>query len=319
MAEAGGTDRAGAGIRFGVSAPGFTDPAQLAIRARWAERAGFSTFALSDHLNGASPFVTLMAIAAATERIRLGTLVVNNDLRHPAILAQDVATLDLLSGGRVELGLGAGWALAEYRRAGITYDAPAARVSRLSETVAALRLLFAGELVSTDGPHVRLDNHYTVPRPPQGARLPLLIGGNGTRLLTLAASQADIVAFTGFSPDREGQNQRTHFTRSGLADRVALVRRVAAEQGRQPELNILIQSLIVDDDREYVAHNLAQRSNTSVMEMLTCPFLVFGTVEEICGQLLRLKEEHGITYVTVFEPYADDAAKVIAAIDTYSL
>ncbi len=306
-----------AGMRFGLSAPGFADPAQLVARARWAESSGFATFAVSDHLNGASPFVTLQAVAAATTTIRLGTLVINNDFRHPAVLAQDAATVDLLSDGRLELGIGAGWARAEYERAGLAYDPPAVRIERLRETVTALRTLLSGELATLDGPHVNLRGHYTTPRPPQGASLPLLIGGNGDALLTLAAEQADIVGFTGFSPDREGHNQPTHFTRSGLADRVALVRRASAHRERPPELNLLLQSLTVTDDREYLATTLAQRRNASPVEMLTCPFLAFGTVEEICGQLLRLRDEHGITYITVFNPYADDTARVIAALDAF--
>jgi probable F420-dependent oxidoreductase len=301
-------------MRFGISAAGFNDIGQLVERARWAERAGFSTFAVSDHLNAPSAFVTLQAVSGATSRVRLGTLVVNNDLRHPAVLAQDAATIDALSDGRLELGIGAGWALAEYRRAGIAYDPPAARVDRLHETVVALRQLFGGDVVSTPGPHVRLQDHYVVPRPPQGRRIPLLVGGNGDRLLTLAAEHADIVGFTGFSPDREGANVRTHFSRSGLADRVALVRRHAAGREAPPELNVLLQALIVTDDREYLAHTMAQRQNQAMVEVLTCPFLAFGTVEEICGQLLRLRDDYGIGYVTVFNQHADDAAKVVAAL-----
>src|ERR1700759_4304120 len=124
---------------FAISPPGLGDRAALVERAQWAEEAGFSTFAVSDHLNAASPFVTLQAIAGATHRLRLGTLGVNNDLRPLAVLAQDAATVDRLSGGRLELGLGAGWALPEYQRAGIAYDAPGTRVERLRETVLALR------------------------------------------------------------------------------------------------------------------------------------------------------------------------------------
>lgn len=302
-------------IRFGLSAAGFSSHQQLLERARWAEQAGFSTFSVSDHLNAASPFITLQAVADATSTLRLGTLVLNNDFRHPAVLAQEAATLDRLSGGRLELGLGAGWTLPEYRRAGISYDLPGVRIDRLAETVAALGLLFAGETVTTPGPHVRLANHVLAPSPTQSP-VPLLIGGNGTRLLTLAAHHAHIVSFTGFSPDLEGANVRTHFSRAGLADRVGLVRRQSQLANRpvSPELNILLQSLLITEDREYLARTMAMRQNQSMMEMATCPFLAFGTVEEICGQLLRLHDEHHITYVTVFNQHAEDAAEVIAAL-----
>jgi probable F420-dependent oxidoreductase len=301
-------------MRFGISAAGFGDLGQLVERARWAEAAGFSTFAVSDHLNAASPFVTLQAIAGATHHIRLGTLVVNNDLRHPAVLAQDAATVDRLSGGRLELGIGAGWALPEYQRAGIAYDAPATRVARLRETVIALRALFAAGPVTTDGPHVLLRDHMIMPVPAQGAALPLLIGGNGDRVLALAAEHADIVSFTGFSPDREGVNMRTHFSRTGLADRVAHVRRHASGRATAPELNVLLQQLTITDDREYFAHMIAQRHHTPIVDVLSCPFLAFGTVEEIGWQLDRLAGDYGIAYVTVFNQYADDAAAVMAVL-----
>ncbi len=301
-------------MRFGISAAGFGDLGHLVERAQWAEEAGFSTFAVSDHLNAASPFVTLQAIAGATRRLRLGTLVVNNDLRHPAVLAQDAATVDRLSGGRLELGVGAGWAFAEYKRAGITYDPPAIRVERLRETVMALRALFAGAPVTTNGPHVLLRDHVIAPAPAQGRALPLLVGGNGDRLLALAAEQADIVSFTGFSPDREGVNMRTHFSRRGLADRVAHVRKHATGRSTAPELNVLLQQLTITEDREYLAEMIAHRHHTPLADVLSCPFLALGTIEEICWQLLRLAGDFGISYVTVFNQHADDAAAVMAAL-----
>ncbi|MCC6435651.1 MAG: TIGR03621 family F420-dependent LLM class oxidoreductase [Acidimicrobiales bacterium] len=309
-------DAAPGAIRFGISAPGFDSLEALVARARWAERAGFSTFSVSDHLNAPSPFVTLQAIAGVTERIRLGTLVINNDLRHPVVLAQDAATVDRLSGGRLELGLGAGWALAEYRRAGIAYDAPSVRIERLAETVGVLRALFSGEPVSVRGRHVQLDGHFVVPRPPQAERLPLLIGGNGDRLLRLAAEEADIVGFTGFSPDRQGHNVRSHFSRAGLTDRVALVQRCSADRAVRPERNILLQQLTITEDREYLAEAIARRHGTTLVDVLTCPFLALGTIEDICLQLTRLRDDLAITSVTVFNPHADDAAKVIAALGT---
>ena len=301
-------------IRFGVSAAGFDDLHKLIDRARWAEQAGFSTFSVSDHLNAPSPFVTLQAISGATSEIRLGTLVINNDLRHPALLAQDAATIDQLSGGRLELGLGAGWALAEYRRAGIAYDPPSVRIDRLRETTNILQALFAGEAVTVAGEHFQLQDHFVVPKPPQGERLPLLIGGNGDRLLKLAAQHADIVSFTGFSPDSDGYNIRTHSNRRGLSDRVTLVRENSTDREHPPELNVLLQSLVITEDRELMARTIAQRHGESIVDILTSPFLAFGTVDEICGQITRLRDDLGITYVTVFNPYANDTATILAAL-----
>ncbi len=301
-------------IRFGLSSPGGSDLGRVLARARWAEEAGFSTFSLSDHLNAASPFITLQAVAGATSTIRLGTLVVNNDLRHPAVLAQDAATLDCLSGGRLELGLGAGWARPEYLRAGMRYDRAGVRVDRLKESVIALRALFGGETVTTEGAHLALRDHFVVPRPAQGGALPLLIGGNGDRVLALAAEHADIVGFTGFSPDHDGHNVRSHSSRAGLADRVGLVRRHSSARPSRPELQVLLQMLTITEDRELLANNLARRHGVSLLDVLSSPFLAFGTLAEVAGQITRLRDDFGITYVTVFDPHAEDAARVRAAL-----
>jgi len=301
-------------VRFGLSAAGFGAAGQLVERARWAERAGFSTFSVSDHLNAPSPFVTLQAVSSATERIRLGTLVINNDFRHPAVLAQDAATIDQLSGGRLELGLGAGWARPEYERAGIPYERAGVRVDRLAATVDALSELFAGGPVTASGPGVELTDHLVVPRPPQRNRLPILIGGNGDRVLSLGARSADIVGFTGFGPDDEGRNQATHFDRAGLADRVALVNRESGARADRIELHMLLQMLTITDDRELLARTMAEREGRPVATVLTSPFLAFGTVDQICAQLSGLADELGITYFTVFNQFGDDAAIVLAAL-----
>jgi alkanesulfonate monooxygenase SsuD/methylene tetrahydromethanopterin reductase-like flavin-dependent oxidoreductase (luciferase family) len=153
-----------------------------------------------------------------------------------------------------------------------------------------------------------------VPKPPPDRPPRLLIGGNGDRLLAVAAEVADIVSFTGFGPDREGSNVPTHFSRAGLADRVALVRRRSADRAAPPELNVLLQTLVITDDRQSMAREIAQQRGRSIVDVLTCPFLAFGPVEEICGQLTRLRDDLGIGYVTVFDHCADDAATVLAAL-----
>lgn len=308
----GSGDRHAGGIRFAVSTSGFPNLTELIERARWAERVGFSTFAVSDHLTGASPFVTLQAIASATSDIGLGTLVVNNDWRHPVLLAQDAATVHHLSGGRLELGIGAGWARPEYLRAGIRYEPPRTRIARLEESVLALRHMFTGAPVTHHGKHYDLNDHFLIPHPPADRPVPLLIGGNGDRLLRLAAEHADIVGFTGFGPDHDGVNVRSHFSRSGLADRVEFVRGRSGD--REIELNVLVQQLVITDDREFLARTYAQRQGVSMLETLTNPFLVYGSVEECCLQLTRLRDDLGVTYVTVFDNSAEAAAEVMAAL-----
>ena len=301
-------------MRFGISSNLSRHLGELTERARWAESVGFSVFAVADHLNAMSPFVQLQAVAAVTSSIGLGTLVINNDFRSPAILAQDAATVDVLSGGRLELGLGAGWAVDEYRRGGIPFDAPSTRIERLAETVRAVRELRAGPPVTTDGPHVRLDGHIVVPRFRQGEGLPLLVGGNGDKVLTVAAELADIVGFTGFSFNRDGTSRQTHFSWDGLAERIDFVRQAAGPRADQLELNLLVQHLSVTDDARGEAEELASHlSAWSPDEVLASPFIAVGSVEAICEKLTALRDELGIGYVTVFDARSVGVDEVLEA------
>ena len=186
-------------FRFGVNMRTVASAAGWADRARTLEALGYSTLCLPDHLAPMlSPLPALAVAAAATRRLRVGTMVLNNDFRHPTVLAREAATLDLLSDGRLELGIGAGHMKSEYDEAGLSFDRGGVRVARLSEAVLVLKRLFDGEPVTFDGRHYRVTGHTIHPRPVQRPRPPIFIGGNGPRLLTLAAAEADIVGFSGY-------------------------------------------------------------------------------------------------------------------------
>ena len=191
--------------------------------------------------------VALASAATVTERVSLSTMVLNNELRHPAMLANEAATVAEVSDGRVRLGLGAGHASDEHHAIGLPLPPPATRVERLAESVAVIRRLLAGEIVSTDGPHYRLDRHQVVPVPSRP--VPLLVGGGSRSVLRVAAEQADVVGFTGFS-HVAGAPKLTHFTAAGLADRVALVREMAGERSSGLELQALVQVVAICADRE---------------------------------------------------------------------
>ena len=212
-------DHATRPFRFGVSLWTAASAAEWRAKARRAEELGYDVILVPDHVADLLPPLTaLMAAADATERVHLGTLVLNNDFHNPVLLAREAASLQLLSGGRFELGLGAGHMQSEYAAAGIRYDPAAARVDRLEASVATLRGLFAGEPLAGG----------QLLYPPLQEPIPLLVGGNGRRVLQLAARQADIVGFTGFFPRDGGRAvDLSHFSAAGLASRVALVRAAA--------------------------------------------------------------------------------------------
>src|SRR5206468_11283130 len=187
-------------FRFGVSIWQVGSRAELADQARKIEALGYDVLNFPDHLNERiAPMPALMAAAEATTRLRVGTNVLNNDLRHPVLVAREAATVDLLTDGRLDLGLGAGHMQSEYDQAGLRFDPGATRVERLGEAVTIIKSLLAGEKVTFAGRHYRVAGHTIHPLPVQRPHPPILIGGNGRRILTLAAKEADIVALSGIT------------------------------------------------------------------------------------------------------------------------
>jgi probable F420-dependent oxidoreductase len=289
-------------FRFGLSA-GAVPPSGSAWRtlARRAEELGFDVLLTADHLDDAlPPLAPLCTAAEATSALRVGTLVVNNDFRHPAVLAKDAATVGLLTGERLELGLGAGHMKSEYDQAGIPFDPPATRVARLGESVRIVKGLLAGEEVTFAGEHYRLAGHRCHPAP---VRVPILVGGNGTRVLTIAAEQADIAGFAGFSQVEGTAGVRlSHFTAEGLADRIALVRERAGDRFDALELNALIQFVFVTRDRRGAAERLqALAPALTVEDILDSPFVLIGTHDEMAETLRERRERFGVSYWVVFE------------------
>jgi probable F420-dependent oxidoreductase len=295
-------------MRFGLQLRA-DEPAEVAVEARRAEELGFATVLVADHVGSDwSPLLCLGAAAAATSTIRLGTFVLNAGLHHPLLLARDVATLDHLSGGRVELGLGAGHTPAEFAAAGVPFASARVRKARLAEFVEVTRALLDGATVDHRGEHFALASASTG-RAAQD-RLPILVGGSGAALLTHAARHADIVGFTGLGrtlPD--GHRHTARFQPAVLDAEVDLVRRAAGE--RPVELNVLVQSVQVTDDRDAAAAALAEQvADLTVDDALATPFLAIGTHDEIAEQVRSADERWGISYFVVRE--AEAFAPVIA-------
>jgi probable F420-dependent oxidoreductase len=307
-------------LRFGLhtALPRGTDFGDFAMSV---EAAGFDVLTIPDHLVGSlSPFAGATAAALATSRLHTGTLVLNNDFRHPIDTARETATVAAVSGGRFELGLGAGHMKSEYDAAGLRFDSGGTRVDRLIESVEVIRPLLAGEPVDVDGAHycVRADAGALVA--PPGVHVPLLIGGNGTRVLQLAGRVADIAGFGGFSHNRDATEVRlTHFDAAGLDDRIAVVRDAAGDRFDAIELNALIQAVVHTDDREAAAAELASTfGGTSPELVLDSPFVLIGTHEQMAEALAERQQRFGVSYWTVFDEWVGrasampDIAKVIA-------
>ncbi|MGV9798543.1 TIGR03621 family F420-dependent LLM class oxidoreductase [Mycobacterium sp. NPDC003449] len=290
--------------RFGLhtALPRGTDFAEFAAGV---ENSGFDVLTIPDHLMASlSPFSGAATAAAATTRLHTGTLVLNNDLRHPVDTARETATLAALSGGRFELGLGAGHMKSEYDAAGLKFDTGGVRVDRLVESVSVIRPLLAGEAVDVDGAHycVRAPAGELVAAP--DVAVPLLIGGNGTRVLQLAGRVADIAGLAGFSHNRDATEVRlTHFDTAGLLDRIAVVREAAGDRFDAIELNALLQFVVHTDDRAAAAVELAAPLGADPELLLASPFVLLGTYEQMAEELSERRRRFGVSYWTVFDEW----------------
>ena len=277
--------------------------------ARRAEDSGYSTLLFPDHTGMVAPLPAMAAAAAVTTRLRLGTQVVNIAFRPLGALAQEATAVDVISGGRLELGLGAGYAEREVRSLGLPFPTTPTRIREVARALEVLPRLFAGETVTEEPGPGRLDGFTLDPLPPQGASVPLMVGGNGDQILAVAARAANIVQFTGFTAP--GSAGLSHFTTDGLANRVRHVRRVAGDRFDEMEFSVLIQAARQTNDPPAAAAELVGHQLT-VDQALDSPFLLFGSVKQICDRLFGLREQFGISYITVFHARSAGFEQVVS-------
>jgi probable F420-dependent oxidoreductase len=302
-------------FRFGVNALRAGSRAEWLDNARKVEDLGYAVLGVPDHLaERLAPLPALVSAASVTTTLRIATTVLNNDFRHPVLLAREAATIDLLTDGRLELGMGAGYMKAEYAQAGLPFDLGGARVERLAEAVVIVKRLLAGKPVTFAGRHYRVTDHVIYPRPVQQPRPPLLIGGNGPRLLTLAANEADIVGLTGITFRRGGTTPDLSGGKATVVDeRIRHIREAARERFERLELNALVQRVIVTDDRRQAAEELARTWTVlSPDEILASPYALIGTVDEMVEDLEARRRRWNISYILTHEPYLEALAPVVA-------
>lgn len=272
----------------------------LIAEAKAAEEAGFDIVTVPDHIGATmnSPLPLLSAIARETGTIRLGTFVLNNEMRNPVQLAWEAAALDRLSGGRFELGIGAGHTPHEFAATGIELRDAAVRKERLAEAVEIIRKLVDGETVTWHGTHYNIVDAEIEPATQE--RLPIMAAGNGRRLLTHAGAHADIVGLNGLRKTLEdGHRHSVGFATDRLDRQVEQIRNGASARAELPELNALIQRVDITDDRTAAAEALfAERpiEGATVEEALTTPYLAWGTHDEIADQFRAARNRWGISY-----------------------
>ena len=270
--------------------------------ARAAEAAGFDVIHTWDHVvDGWAPLAPLTAIAGWTTRLRICPLVLNNDFHHPVHLARELSSIDHLSGGRLEVGVGAGHAFPEYAAIGRRFKPPSVRKARLAEALVLLRRLLEGEEITFTGDHYRLQN-VRIMRALQ-ARVPFLVGVNGRDALAHAARHADTIGLTMLGRTlNDGQRHEVRWQSDRLDRTIHYIREQAGQRWRDLELNALVQRVVVTHDREGAARALVQRvEGLRVEDALDTPFLAIGTHDEITAHLLQCRERWGISYFSVRE------------------
>ncbi|WP_410563032.1 TIGR03621 family F420-dependent LLM class oxidoreductase [Amycolatopsis sp. cmx-4-61] len=273
-------------FRFGVAMYEPGSRAEWVAKCRRAEDLGYDVVGVVDHLGRVAPVPALLLAAEATERIRLNTYVLNASFHNPVLLARDLAALDKFTGGRVEIGIGAGYVRAEFEAAGIDWGTPGRRFGRLVDVVGEIERAFADR-----------------PRPP------LLLGGRGDRMLTFAAAHADTIALTGTAPGA-AEGRLALASSAALAERAAFARRVL--DGRDTELNLMVHFVRITGDRRAAleaAHELVP--HLGVDELGALATVLAGSADAVAEQLQGTRETLGTSYFTVLEDDLTTLAPVI--------
>jgi probable F420-dependent oxidoreductase len=301
-------------FRFAVQQESAPNGGSWAVLARRVEALGYDVLVMPDHLgHQLSPFTALAAAAASTTTLRVGAFVFANDFRHPLILAREAATLEFLSGGRFEMGIGAGWMTSDYRQLGINYDPAPLRVDRLAESVPLIKQLLAGETVTHHGPHYNLERAYAGVPPIQKPRPPLAIGAGGPRMLRLAAREADIVGLTpGFSG--RGWPLFGQATEKATAAKVAIVREAAGDRFEQLEINLWVSSAGLVGSGNSLLGSAAAATVKAATTLYGSPYVLYGTLKGVRDQLLRRRDKLGISYYTFPSRSMETMAPLVEAL-----
>jgi probable F420-dependent oxidoreductase len=300
-------------FRFAVQAHAAPDAKSWRELARTIESLGYSTMYMPDHFGEQwGPLVGLTVAAEATDGLKVGSLVFDNDYRHPVVLAKEAATLDLASEGRFEFGIGAGWMRSDYEQSGIPYDSPGTRIDRLEEALQIMKAMWRDGSATFKGQHYTVENAQGAPRPFTTPHPPIVIGGGGKRVLSLAAREANIVGVTANARSGEmgaeaAQTAKAEFFRQ----RLQWIKDAAGARFDDLEIQSLTFITQITEDRQSVFENIAPLFGFTVEEAADVPLALVGTIDQICETLQQRREEYGISYVTVQDAAMRDFAPIV--------
>lgn len=288
-------------FRFGLQVRGPIEGHSWTDTARMVEDLGYSSLVVPDHFHDQlAPIAALSVAAAVTSTLKVGALVFGNDYRHPIILAKEMATLDVLSEGRLEFGIGAGWMRTDYEQTGMEYDAPGERIERMQESLDVIRRCWAEGAADYDGTHYQLDGYDGQPLPHTPGGPPVIIGGGGPRMLGVAARNADIVGITANLRSGEiGSDAIADSMPEAYDSKVARVKEAAGDRFDQIELNSLTMQTSITDDRDGQLALFAELFGMPVDVVAQSPALLVGNVDQICETLQERRERWGFSYVVI--------------------
>ena len=301
-------------FRFGVQASSAASRSEWVSVAQSAEANGYDVLTMPDHFGDQlAPIPALMTAADATTKLRIGALVWDNDYKHPVVLAKELATMDLLSDGRLEIGIGAGWMISDYEQSGMPYDSPKVRIDRFIEGVAIIKGAMAEGPFSHAGEHYTITDYNGLPKPIQGPCPPILIGGGGKRVLSYAARHADIIGINGtMTAGVVGPEAIATMTAEAVDDKVAIVHTAAGERMSQIEMNVRVFMVNVTNQRADTIDKMSAAIGVPQTFMEQSPFALIGTPAQMVEDLLARRERWGFSYVIVGAEDIESFAPVVA-------
>jgi probable F420-dependent oxidoreductase len=303
-------------FRFGVAVTTAASGTAFCDLARRAEALGYSTLFVPDHFvdHPFAPMPALAAAAAVTSTLRIGPLVLGNDYKHPVVLAREAATLDVLSDGRLELGIGAGWMTVDYEKAGIPLDRPGVRIRRLEESIAILKGLFGDEPFSFKGEHYTVSDLDGMPKPVQKPYPPFIIGGGGPKILGVAAREAAIVGINALlrSGEPTASESVQSLTPAATDQKLAWLRAAAGDRFDDLELQTLVGFVLSTDDRASIGQGMAAAFGVEPDDALSAPVTLVGSQDQMIEALEARRERWQISYVVIPSESLELFAPVVA-------
>ncbi len=301
-------------FRFGVQVSSLThDAKELQDLARKVEDLGYSSIFFPDHLGGNqwSPIAAMTLAALSTTNIHVGGLVLSNDYRHPVILAEELSTIHEFSNGRLEYGIGAGWLKSDYAMAGLAFDSPSKRISRLSESVDIIKVMLKGESSTYQGEFYRTENAKCIT--PRFGSPPLILGGGGKKMLELAAKKADIVGVNvNLSAGSVGPELVSQVGPRAFSERIEWVKQASKGREKSLELQCLTFVTKVSNGAESWLAGLVPAFGVTVEQAKEIPIVLVGSLDEVCETLLSRREQYGFSYWVIHQHEIDEFAPVVA-------